>query len=191
MKIERIIVVEGRDDTANLKRFFDVDTYETGGSAIDASDIERLKRLQDEKGIVVFTDPDYQGERIRKIIMAAIPDALHAFLTPDEALPKGKGSLGIEHASFESLQAALSDLMGNARQAESDLTQADLRRLGLVMDSDSRKRREYLGERLRIGYSNGKQLLSRLQMFSIKLKQIDEIMSEYNKIYHINSQNHE
>ena len=35
-------------------------------------------------------------------------------------------------------------------------------RLGLLMGSDSRKRREYLGEALRIGYCNGKQLLKRL-----------------------------
>ena len=27
-KISQVIVVEGRDDTANLKRYFDVDTYE-------------------------------------------------------------------------------------------------------------------------------------------------------------------
>ena len=33
-KISQVIVVEGRDDTANLKRYFDVETYETRGSAI-------------------------------------------------------------------------------------------------------------------------------------------------------------
>ena len=34
-KISQVIVVEGRDDTANLKRYFDVETYETRGSAIN------------------------------------------------------------------------------------------------------------------------------------------------------------
>ena len=34
-KISQVIVVEGRDDTANLKRFFNVETYETRGSAIN------------------------------------------------------------------------------------------------------------------------------------------------------------
>ena len=91
-KIEKVIVVEGRDDTRNLKRFYDLDTYETGGSSIDATDIERLKVLQEKRGLVVFTDPDFQGERIRKIIMQAIPEAQHAFLKREEARPKGKGS---------------------------------------------------------------------------------------------------
>ena len=38
------IVVEGRDDTANLKRYFDVETYETRGSAINEQDLERIQR---------------------------------------------------------------------------------------------------------------------------------------------------
>lgn len=32
-KIPEVIVVEGKDDTANLRRFYEVDTYETRGSA--------------------------------------------------------------------------------------------------------------------------------------------------------------
>ncbi len=45
-------MVEGRDDTANLKRYFDCETYETGGSSIDDRDLERLKRLEDKRGIM-------------------------------------------------------------------------------------------------------------------------------------------
>ena len=46
-KISQVIVVEGRDDTANLKRYFDVETYETRGSAINNQDIERIQRLHE------------------------------------------------------------------------------------------------------------------------------------------------
>ena len=52
-------------------------------------------------------------------------------------------------------------------------------RLGLLMGSDSRKRREYLGEALRIGYRNGKQLLKRLELFGICLAQVEEAMASY------------
>ena len=38
-KIPEVIVVEGKDDTANLRRFYEVDTYETRGSAIDQDDL--------------------------------------------------------------------------------------------------------------------------------------------------------
>lgn len=52
-------------------------------------------------------------------------------------------------------------------------------RMGLLMGGDSRKRREYLGEELRIGYSNGKQLLKRLELFGITLAEVEEAMEKY------------
>lgn len=101
-----VIVVEGRDDTANLKRYFDVETYETRGSAVN-QDIERIQRLHELHGVIVFTDPDFNGERIRRMIMTAIPTVQHAFLKRDEAVPKSKSkgrTLKIEHASYEDLK---------------------------------------------------------------------------------------
>ncbi len=47
------------------------------------------------------------------------------------------------------------------------------------MGSDSRKRREYLGEALRIGYCNGKQLLKRLELFGISLAEVEATMKSY------------
>lgn len=183
IKIQEVIVVEGKDDTANLKRFYEVDTYETRGSAIDEDDLERIERLHDLRGVIVFTDPDYNGERIRKIIMQAIPTVKHAFLQREEATPKSKTkgrSLGVEHASFEDLEKALSSVRGYYDDDNQfDITKSDLMRLGLLMGGDSRKRREYLGEHLRIGYCNGKQLLKRLELFGISLAEVEEVMGEY------------
>lgn len=181
-KINEVIVVEGRDDTANLKHYFDCDTYETGGSSIDDRDLERLKVLEEKRGIIVFTDPDFQGERIRKIIMKAIPQAGHAFLNRDEAKPKGKGSLGVEHANFAALNQALSEVFGeksSLTDSSADLTQTDLMRFGLIMAADSRKRREFLCEQLRIGYANGKLIKKRLNMFKITIEQIEKVMKNY------------
>jgi len=183
IKIQEVIVVEGKDDTANLKRFYEVDTYETRGSAISDDDLERIEKLHDLRGVIVFTDPDYNGERIRKIIMEAIPTVKRAFLQRNEARPKSKTkgrSLGIEHASFEDLEKALAGVRGYYDDEHNfDITKSDLMRLGLLMGSDSRKRREYLGEKLRIGYCNGKQLLKRLNLFGISLADVEEAMGEY------------
>lgn len=182
-KIPEVIVVEGKDDTANLKRYYEVDTYETRGSAIDQDDLERIATLQELRGVIVFTDPDYNGERIRKIIMQEIPQAKHAFLNRGEAVPKSKTkgrSLGVEHASFEVLEKALAGLVGSYEdETFFDITKTDLMRLGLLMGSDSRKRREYLGEELRIGYCNGKQLLKRLELFGISLAEVEDAMAGY------------
>ena len=184
-KIPEVIVVEGKDDTANLKRYYEVDTYETRGSAINQDDLERIATLQELRGVIVFTDPDYNGERIRKIIMQEIQQVKHAFLNRGEAVPKSKTkgrSLGVEHASYEDLEKALSGLVGSYEDEHFfDITKSDLMRLGLLMGSDSRKRREYLGEELRIGYCNGKQLLKRLELFGVCLSQVEEALASYKK----------
>ena len=183
IKIQEVLVVEGKDDTANLRRFYDVDTYETRGSAITDDDLERIEKLNNLRGVIVFTDPDYNGERIRKLIMEAVPTAKHAFLNRGEAAPKSKTkgrSLGVEHASFDDLQKALSSVLGRYDDENHfDITTSDLMRLGLLMGTDSRKRREYLGERLRIGYTNGKQLLKRLELFGVTLSEIEECMEGF------------
>ena len=182
-KIYEVVVVEGKDDTANLKRFYDVDTYENRGSAISEEDLARIDRLNDLRGVIVFTDPDYNGERIRKLIMQAVPTAKHAFLNRGEAVPKSKTkgrSLGVEHASYEDLEKALSSVMGYYDDEETfDITASDLMRLGLTMGIDSRQRREYLGEELRIGYTNGKQLLKRLRLFGVTLAEVEKCMTGY------------
>jgi len=132
IKIQEVLVVEGKDDTVNLRRFYDVDTYETRGSAINDEDLERIEKLNNLRGVIVFTDPDYNGERIRKLIMTAVPTAKHAFLNRGEAVPKSKTkgrSLGVEHASFEDLQKALSGVLGNyddENQPYSPLEQLDM-----------------------------------------------------------------
>lgn len=183
INIAEVIVVEGKDDTANLHRFYEVDTYETRGSAINEEDLERIEKLHDLRGVIVFTDPDYNGERIRRIIMDAIPTVKHAFLNREEATPKSKTkgrSLGVEHASFEDLQKALVGVVGTYDdEGVFDIKKSDLMRLGLLMGSDSRKRREFLGQELRIGYSNGKQLMKRLELFGVTLAEVEEVMERY------------
>lgn len=89
--------------------------------------------------------------------------------------------MGIEHASFEDLEKALAGVRGHYDDENNfDISQKDLIRLGLLMGGDSRKRREYLGEKLRIGYCNGKQLLKRMELFGISLAEVEEAMGSYN-----------
>lgn len=61
-----------------------------GARQINDDDLERIERLHHLRGVIVFTDPDYNGERIRKLIMAAVPTVRHAFLKRDEAVPGSK-----------------------------------------------------------------------------------------------------
>ncbi|WP_291292833.1 ribonuclease M5 [Enterococcus sp.] len=170
-RIEEIIVVEGKDDTRRLQEVFDVDTIETIGSAIDETILTQIAHAQETRGVIVFTDPDFSGEKIRKIIMEAVPDAQHAFLPRSQAAPKKKGSLGVEHASDEALKEALRKIVTPVSQEEGaespQISRQILADYGLIAGQQARLKREKLGDILRIGYTNAKQLEKRLAMFRI------------------------
>lgn len=180
-KIKEVIVVEGKDDTKQILKAVSADTYETNGSALSPADIERLKKLQASRGLIVFTDPDFNGERIRKMISNAIPGVKHAFIRRDQGVPEFKGSLGVEHATPEVIKASLAKLYTQGTPEKAEIDSSDLKTAGLVGQENSRYRRERLGQILGIGYGNGKQLLKRLKMFQIShadfekaVEQLDE-----------------
>lgn len=179
-KIKEIIVVEGKDDTRRLKEVLgQVDTIETIGSAIDEKILEQIAFAQEKRGVIVLTDPDFPGEQIRKKIMQAVPNAKHAFLTKKEG--KGKKvheSLGVEHASPEAIKRALSDVYTPQQTSFEMLPLPLLQQLGLVNGSDAKLLRQRLGEKLKIGYTNGKQLQKRLQMFGITQEEVKKALEE-------------
>ena len=68
MKIKEVIVVEGKNDTLKIKQAVDADTIETNGSAINEETIDMIRHAQRKRGVIIFTNPDYPGEKIRKTI---------------------------------------------------------------------------------------------------------------------------
>jgi ribonuclease M5 len=166
-KIKEIIVVEGRDDTVAIQRAVNADTIETNGSAINEETIEKIRLAQQTRGVIIFTDPDFPGERIRKIISAKVPGCKHAFLPRNEAIAKKGKGLGVEHASISAIRQALEHVKEEMEEMMEEISYDDLVQAGLIGGPRARERREKLGAILKIGYTNGKQLHKRLLMFQI------------------------
>jgi len=176
---KEVIIVEGRDDTRRLKEVFgEVTTFETGGSALDNEKLMQIKTLQENRGVIVFTDPDFPGQKIRQAIMEAVPEAKHAYLDKADARPKSGKGLGVEHAKVAVIKAALDSAMTPAENTVEHITQAFLTRLDLIGHVNSKQKREILVNKLGIGYVNGKQLKNRLNMFGISEDQVLEALGE-------------
>lgn len=167
MKIKEIIVVEGKDDTVAVRNAVDADTIETNGSAIGKMVIEQIKLAKERRGVIVLTDPDFPGERIRKIVSQHVPGCKHAFLPKKEAISKKGKNLGVENASPTAIRLALKDAQQEEIGWDEQVSSEELLALGLIGGKKARKRRERLGDILKIGYTNGKQLYKRLIMFKI------------------------
>jgi len=182
-KIKEIIVVEGKSDTNRLKDCFgDIDTIETIGSALNDETIKRIKIAQEKRGVIIFTDPDFNGNRLRTMIQKAVPGAKQAFLPRNQAVPKhSDGSLGIEHANDADIKAALAAVYTRTDENFQEYDHADMVNLGLIGEPDSHQRRLFVGSELKIGYTNAKQFLSRLNMFQITPEDLVTVVKKFDE----------
>ena len=103
--IKEVIVVEGRDDIAAVKKAVDAEMIAVGGFGINAKVISRIKEAQKRKGVIVFTDPDFAGEKIRSIISKRVKGVRHAYISQEEGLKDG--DIGVENATPEVIIKAL------------------------------------------------------------------------------------
>ncbi|MEY8370043.1 ribonuclease M5 [Aerococcaceae bacterium 50-4] len=181
-QIKQVIVVEGKSDTQRLNRLYHVTTIETNGSAVDQRTLLEIKKAQEIHGVIVFTDPDISGTKIRQAVVDAVPNVQHAFIERDEAKPSHKGSLGVEHASDVAIEKALANVYQLADASDHQIkpiAQKDLLALGLIGTPDAKDRRDYLSKQLHLGYVNGKQLAKRLALFQISLDQVAQVLANY------------
>ncbi|MFC9779055.1 ribonuclease M5 [Paenibacillus chitinolyticus] len=177
--IKEIIVVEGKDDTTAIKRAVEADTIETGGSAINRAILDRIRLAQERRGVIVFTDPDHAGERIRKIISGKVPGCKHAFL-PQELAEK-RGDIGVENATPDAIRSALANVKTDYEGAVSLLTWEDLIAAGLVVHPDAAARRLEVGKKLGIGYCNGKQFYKRCAAFQISREEFEAAVEQLDR----------
>ena len=75
MKINEIIVVEGRDDVTAVKRVADAQIIQLNGfSGLTVKSINKLKTLSKRNDLILLTDPDYAGKKIRAVIEKKYPE---------------------------------------------------------------------------------------------------------------------
>ena len=173
--IKETIVVEGKDDISNIKSAIDCELIATNGLAFGKDLIDRLKEIDKRCGIIIFTDPDFAGKKIRAKISKEIPNAKHAYLDRKKAIKKV--DLGVENASKEDIEA-LENAHATKSEKREEFTMKDLLENNLTLTNDSRNRREKLGDILSIGYFNSKQLLSKLNSFGISREEFESAVEK-------------
>jgi ribonuclease M5 len=177
-RIKEIIVVEGRDDTAALKRAGDFSTIETHGYGLRRECYELMDKAYQEVGLIIFTDPDHAGDALRKKLALRYPLAKHAFLDRIDA--NNNGDIGVENASPKDLIEALEGTKTLFLEAEPCFTKMDLFQYGLAGIPSAGERRRQLGKALGIGYANSKGFLEKLNQFKISKEEFYEAVHTIN-----------
>ena len=170
MKIDGIIVVEGKSDVSFLSSFINAEFVTTNGSEISKETIDYLKKSIKNKDIYVLTDPDSPGERIRKILNENISGLKHCFINKENSIKKGK--VGVAESTKEEIINALSNAVSANDNNIGSLTLNDLVTIGLCGDKDSEEKRNKVAKDLNLGHCNAKTFLKRLNYRGISIEEL-------------------
>lgn len=163
VSVRQAIVVEGRYDKNTLSQIVDAPIFETSGFGVmnDKQLLSFLRRVAEQRGLIILTDSDGAGFVIRNYLKGALPKekVLHAYI-PDlygkekrKAAPGKEGKLGVEGMSPEILLTALknagAEINGEtAAPKDEKITKQDFYDLGLSGTKDSKANRQKLLQRL-------------------------------------------
>jgi ribonuclease M5 len=163
--IREVVVVEGKRDVEAVHRAVDAECLMTGGFALSPYSMAKIEAAYRRVGIIILTDPDSAGERIRKKLAEAFPEARHAFVSREAA--SANNDIGVEQADAAAVKAALAKARCHQWRQQDEFTNSDLLAAGLAGTTDAMKRRILLGDRLGIGYANAKTFLRRLNHYGV------------------------
>lgn len=178
LKLKQAVVVEGRYDKAKLSALIDAIIVTTDGFDVfrDREKLNYIRRLAEKDGIILLTDSDRAGFRIRSYLAGAIDPAkiTHVYI-PDlfgkerrKAAPSAEGKLGVEGIPDTLLLEAFRKAGISAEPSEDistpkgrPVTSADLMEWGFAGGESSFANRQKLLKRLELpSRLNAKGLLS-------------------------------
>ncbi len=164
VRIREAIVVEGKYDKNTLLQVVDTAVFQTDGFGVMKNKelLEFLRKVAENRGLIVLTDSDGAGFVIRNHLKGALPKdkVRHAYI-PDitgkekrKAAPGKEGKLGVEGMTpevlLEVLRNAGATFEGEPTRPRMEITKGDLYDLGLNGTADSKARRLAVLKRLHL-----------------------------------------
>lgn len=161
IKVKYPVIVEGRYDKIKLSSIIEGDIITTNGFGIfrDKKQLAMVRRLAERDRVILLTDSDRAGFRIRSYLAGALPPhrVIHIYI-PEvhgkerrKEKPSAEGTLGVEGISAQLLREAFAKagvLADSSAPAAPPITKQQLYQLGLSGGADSAALRREVQRRL-------------------------------------------
>lgn len=160
IKLDQVIVVEGKYDKIKVGQIFDTEIITTDGFGIFKNDkkLEYMRRVAQKRGIIILTDSDGAGLVIRNHLKSVLNDEniYYAYIPQLEgkerrkAHPGKEGLLGVEGVKDDVIiKAVMSCGIKPAQEEQKErLTKGDMYDLGLSGGQGSAEKRKRLAKSL-------------------------------------------
>ena len=191
LRVKYPIIVEGRYDKARLASLIEGDILQTDGFQVfsDKKKLALIRRLAAEEKVVILTDSDRAGFRIRGYLAGAIPpeQVLHVYIPQVQGKerrkrrPSAEGTLGVAGMETEVLREALAKagaLAGEEVPPRQPITKGMLYALGFSGGERSAVLRRALLKRLELPEGIGANALPGVLTRLVSPAQLEELAKE-------------
>jgi len=163
--IKEVLVVEGKMDVVAIDKAVEADCIITEGFNLKKQALKNIEQAYKKRGIIIMTDPDSAGERIRSYLTKRFPEAKHAFVPVEDATDND--DIGIEQAKPEAIRKALAKVRTMDWEPTNNFSSTDLIVNDLSGAPAAVQRRAKLGAKLGLGFANAKTFLKRLNHYGV------------------------
>ena len=192
IKLKEAVIVEGRYDKIKLKNIIDAPIIETNGFRIfnDRERRDMIRQIADRRGILIMTDSDGAGLVIRNFLNGAVDKSKikHCYIPQLEGKEKRKeqkskeGFLGVEGVPddiiIEAIRKSGATVIGEEAAQTTEITKADLFKLGLTGTENSAQKRKKLLKKLNMpDYLSTNAMLTALNCL-YSLKELKSLLNE-------------
>ncbi len=156
LKVSQAVIVEGKYDKIKLSNLLDALIIETNGFGIykDREKLRFIRRLAEERGLIIITDSDHSGFQIRNYMASGIDKSKikHIYI-PDvfgkekrKLSPSKEGKLGVEGIDDKILLNLFTQAGITAEQTVNPdpVTNYDLYEIGCSGKPDAAKKKKKL-----------------------------------------------
>lgn len=162
IKIDGVLIVEGKSDVAFLSSFLDALFFITDGYNLNEQKINFLKEASKVNKLIVMTDSDEAGEQIRKQIHDAIQAVYDVRIKPNSR--KNYFKKGVAEAIKEEIIEALKEHISSKDVFNEEY---DLVSLISLNENPNEKRKEIIN-RYNLIEGNNKAIVNQLRILKIK-----------------------
>ena len=164
--IPGVVVVEGTHDVSKLSTLYESTYVVTNGYEIPEKERNFLKVLDNNIQIIILTDNDEAGKKIRETLKEIKPNAINVEISaPRTSKKKGVAECGLED---------IGNALDKYTKEQIKNISIDLYKLGLVGRENSKELREIITNKFNLGLVNKSNMIKRLNLLGIKKEQLIE-----------------
>ena len=150
-----------------------IDFIITNGSEISKDTLNTIKEYSKQYKIIVLTDPDFPGKKIRDTVNNFVDNCYNAFVSKSVSIKKNK--VGVAESTQEEVLKSLQNLhIFSKTPIKNEITLTDLVEWG-YLDIDQKEFRDYISNKYNFDIVNTKRFLKRINLLNIPIKEELEV----------------